>query len=115
MISWQANNSFDEVIRIMGRNKHHHITTFGITDTKNLGSSYRKTQTIGKFIHNNKIAYIQGGNHRAARYLEWLKQKRPQDKHSEQNREKGFGVFSRHWVPVNYQSLFQYLLPRRIS
>ena len=97
----QTNYPLDVVdARVIRIAEHHDIPTLGVTDRDDLGLQYRQANTIGEFVDQDEVANLQRRLHRPRRNLERLNQKRAQDQHHCQHREKGFSVLDQQRLLV---------------
>src|SRR4029077_9773327 len=75
-ISGDADNPLDKILRtILWENKHNHIAPLDLPEIHKIMAPNRNTYPIGQLVHQDMIADLESGNHRAGRYLESLNDK----------------------------------------
>ena len=64
-VARESHHALDEIVFLMGRNKHHRITASRFADLKDFGPNNRQPNTIGKLIDQNKVTDLKCWNHGA--------------------------------------------------
>src|SRR3989338_2010786 len=102
----KRNHALDIIQRwIFGIAKPHYVAALRVVKLNNFPVDDRQAYAIGEFVHQNKVADLQGGDHRTGRNLEWFDQERADEKHDQDYREEALGIFHPPWLGYTLAAL----------
>jgi len=98
-VTGKSDKPFDVVYRrVLGVSEYHDIAPLRLSDINYLDIENRQPDTIVILVHKNEVADQQCWHHGTRRDSERLHQKRAQQQHGQDYREKRLAVFDPGWL-----------------